>query len=293
MPVTELSTERPAACDRRAPSSVGREARLEVEFERRRGRTVIARAYVEPPFRIGRAFELDDAAYVIIVCSGPGVFAGDALTQSVVVHEGARVVLASQAALQIHPSPAPRPAAIHQRYLVDADAELLCQWDPVIPFSGARLVQRVDLRTHNGSRLFWGDALMSGRVSRGEAWRFDLIDHELRFSVGSALCYLERYRVSPVERPVDRAWIGGGAHYFGTTLVRHDRASEAAAEALQHELDAVCDVRAGVDTLEPGVLLARVLSSRGSAFASARDRCRRFALGTLFESPGLLGRRSV
>ena len=69
----------------------------------------MAHAYAEPPFRVGRAFELADAAYVIIVCSGPGVFAGDLLTQSVVVHQGARVVLTSQSALQIHPAPGPGP----------------------------------------------------------------------------------------------------------------------------------------------------------------------------------------
>ena len=72
----ELSEEplsRPAR-DHRSASAVGRAARLELVFERRGARTVVAHAYAEPPFRIGRTFDLQGAAYVIIVCAGPGIF---------------------------------------------------------------------------------------------------------------------------------------------------------------------------------------------------------------------------
>src|SRR2546422_579162 len=77
--------------DERAACVVGRTAKLELVFERRRGRTMIAHAYVEPPFRIGQSFAIDDAAYVIVVCSGPGVFAGDTLQQSIRVERRADV----------------------------------------------------------------------------------------------------------------------------------------------------------------------------------------------------------
>src|SRR4051812_38646338 len=108
--------------DVRAPCAIGRTARLELVFELRRGRTVLAHAYAEPPFRIGRAFQIDDAAYVIVGCTGPGVFAGDALRQSVRVGRGARVLLASQSALQAHPSAAAAAASIAHDYVVDDDA---------------------------------------------------------------------------------------------------------------------------------------------------------------------------
>src|SRR5439155_26656431 len=77
--------------DTRAPAAIGRSARLELVFETRHGRTILSHSYAEPPFRVGRAFELGDAAYMIVVCSGPGIFAGDSLRQSVRVGCGARV----------------------------------------------------------------------------------------------------------------------------------------------------------------------------------------------------------
>src|SRR5947209_19755524 len=71
--------------DYRAPAVIGREARLELVFERRDGRTVVAHSYAEPPFRISRTFDLGGAAYVIIMCSGPGIFARATLRQSIQV----------------------------------------------------------------------------------------------------------------------------------------------------------------------------------------------------------------
>ena len=85
-PITQLP-------DSRLASSVGRSARLELHFEARGGRTILARAYAEPPFRIGHTFDVDGAAYVILVCASPGVFAGDRFEQRVTVGPGARVLL--------------------------------------------------------------------------------------------------------------------------------------------------------------------------------------------------------
>src|SRR5260370_32706571 len=65
--------------DSRAPANIGRSARLELVFEARHGRTILAHSYAEPPFRLCRAFELGNAAYLIVVCSVPGIFPGDSL----------------------------------------------------------------------------------------------------------------------------------------------------------------------------------------------------------------------
>jgi len=286
--------------DVRVPAAIGREARLELRFERRAGRTVVAHAYAEPPFRIGPALSVADAAYVIVVCSGPGVFAGDTLTQSVHVAAGARVVLTSQAALQLHPGApgAPgspgnidRPAVIRHRYDVVDDGELQCEWDPIIPFAGARALQRYDVSLAPAARLLWSDAVMAGRVSRGETWRFASLDHELRIAVGGALQYLERYRIGPGDRPPSRRWIAGAANYFGSTVAYHSDATADTAERLQRTLDAIDGVTCGVDTIEPSLLLARFASASGVPFAAARAACRAETLRDVFKCPPLAWRK--
>jgi urease accessory protein UreH len=280
--------------DSRVPASIGRAARLELSFERRRGRTILAHSYAEPPFRVGRIFELDEAAYVIIVCTGAGIFAGDTLRQSVRVGSGARVVLTSQSALQVHPSAAGAAAAIHHTYLVEDDAELQCQWDPVIPFAGARLEQRFDLRVAESSRLYWSDALMAGRISRGEAWRFDSLAHELSLRTGAALAYLERYALTPGDRAVSHPSIAGPAHYLGTLLAYHEGATEEAAGALHRAANTAIGenrVEAAVDLIRPRTIVGRILAADGPAFSAARTSSYALALPSIFGAPGRLARK--
>jgi len=255
----------------------------------------VAHAYAEPPFRVGRAFDLDGAAYVIIVCSGPGIFAGDTLRQSVRVGPGARVVLTSQSALQVHPSAAPAPATVHHHYHVEDDGELRCEWDPVIPFACARLDQRFDLQIAASSRVYWTDALMSGRVSRGEAWRFQSLAHELRVREGTSLAYLERYRLAPGDAAevsrINHPWIAADMNYLATAIVHHPDASAAAAETLQRQMGSMPGVRVGVDLVQPRTIAARFMAGGGAPFAAARASYHALALATIFGTPGRVGRK--
>jgi urease accessory protein UreH len=270
---------------------VGRHARLELVFDRRGGRTVIADAYAEPPLRIGRVFDLDDAVYLILVCTGPGVFAGDRLHHRISVASGARAVLVSQAALQIHPSREAAAAFVHHEYRIGEDAELVCHWDPVVPFAGARLVQHFDLDVARTGRVYWSDALMSGRVGRGEAWEFESIDHELRFAVEGAVKYLERASLVPAGGRPDRAWIAGDAHYIGTSLVYHEAASPEWAETLHRDLAGIVELTAAVDLADARLIIGRLLATNGVAFSRGRTTFRQRVLEMLFNSPHLMGRR--
>jgi urease accessory protein len=172
--------------------------------------------------------------------------------------------------MQIHPTADATGAVLESRFDVEADGELDCVWDPIIPFAGARMTQRIGLHAAAGSRLFWSDALMAGRIGRGEAWQFQELVHELRFDVDGKLIYLERYRLTPHSRPVDRTWVARGAPYVGTSLVYQDQATAACAEGLQAELDTIDGVRAGVDCLAPGLVVGRIGGARGPQFAAAR-----------------------
>src|SRR6185295_7161393 len=280
--------------DRRDRSEIGRSARLELVFEARHGRTVLAHSYAEPPFRVGRAFELGDAAHVIVVCSGPGIFAGDSLRQSVRVGSGACVVLTSQSALQVHPSAdssCALPAALHHTYAVADDAELHCHWDPVIPFAAARLDQRFEIQIAESSRLYWSDAVMAGRVCRGEAWRFASLAHELRLRIGAPLAYLERYTVAPEDRALRRPWLAGEACYLATALVRHPDVTTDRVEALHRHVAELSGVDGAVDLVAARLAVARFMARDGASFGRARTSYRAAALRSIFDRPEFVARK--
>jgi urease accessory protein UreH len=158
---------------------------------------------------------------------------------------------------------------------VDADAELRCEWDPLIPFPGARLSQRYDLRLATGSALYWSDAFMSGREGRGERWAFGTLEHELALSCAGTLAYLERYLLEPRTHPPTAAWVASDCCYFGTVLVVPGRVLQAP-DRLQQELSSFVGLRAAVDTLDPAPTLVRLMARSGTAFHEARAlvRCR-------------------
>ena len=260
--------DNPVVLDHREVGVVGRTARLELVFSLRRGRTVLTHAYAEPPFRCGRVFPDGASARMILAWSAPGVFGGDCLEQHVRVERGASVCLTSQSALQAHPSPGGAIARMRTIVDVDADAELRCEWDPLIPFPGARLSQRYDLRLATGGALYWSDAFMSGREGRGERWAFDTLEHELALSCGGTLEYLERYLLEPRTHTLTAAWVASDCCYFGTVLLAPGRVQSP--NRLQQELSSFEGLRAAVDTLDPAPTLVRLMARSGTAFHEAR-----------------------
>jgi urease accessory protein len=263
--------------DKRPLSTVGRHARLDLTFVYRDGRTVLAAAYAEPPFRVGRWFAEGEGLYMILASSAPGAFGHDHLRQNVRVERGARVRLTSQSAMQIHPSPDGAAALLESSYHVEDGAHLHCEWQPLIPFAEAQIDQRIDLNIEGGGSVYWSDALMSGRQARGERWNFASLAHELSVSRDGSLEFLERYRIQPSELAVSRPWAAGDASYLGTILITGRPVEPGVAERLHVDLGRLAGVRAAADRLDDRVLLVRLLSTFGPDFHDARrwirDRC--------------------
>jgi urease accessory protein UreH len=261
--VTALDTDR-ELCE------VGRRARLELTFSVRQGRTVLAHAYAEPPFRVGRGFPDGHGLHLIVAWSAPGVFGGDSLHQTITVEGGARVRLTSQSAMQAHAVPDGSSATLASRYRIESGGHLQCELDPLIPFPDAKLDQRIHLDLARDATLFWSDALMAGRESRGERWQFAELSHELRLSRDDRPVYTERYRIERDGASPTRRWVADDACYFGTILVVGPLADRDAAARLQGALNALNGIRGAADCLDEHLLLVRLMASSGVPFHEAR-----------------------
>jgi urease accessory protein UreH len=290
-----------AVADRRSPGQVGRHARLELVFAGRNGRTVLAHAYAEPPYRVLPGFDHPLGLHVIVASSAPGVFGGDALEQSVVVEPGARVLLTSQSATQLHPDPCGRPASLRGHYVVGEGGTLRCDWEPLIPFAGAALDHQITIELADGARMTWMDAMMTGRAGRGERWRLSSLAHELRLVYDGTLEYLERYAIRPEgqadrlrqgsgqsrqtgsdapaaaaaaeagQRLLTSPWIAGDADYFATAILKGAAPARDVAERLHLELGGVDGIEAAADALSDSLVVIRMLSASGAAFHRARQ----------------------
>jgi urease accessory protein len=272
-PAAVVTAEGPG--DTRAGKDIGRRARLELRFAYRGGRTVLVRSYAEPPFRIGKCLDDDDGLHLIIASSAPGVFGGDRFDQHVILEEGARLTLASQSSLQVHPGLDGGTAALTSRFEVAAGARLRCEWHPVIPFAGAKSEQRIAIEADETASVRWSDAIMRGREARGERWECLRLAHQLRLIVSGQLQYLERYSIEPlVERP-DAAWMAADSAYLGTVLELDSMIDRASTDATHARLQALPGVRAAADLVAPRLMLIRMMASSGVSFHTARARLSR------------------
>jgi urease accessory protein len=162
-------------------SSEGWPARLHLDFERRGGRTILARKRQLGPLTVQRPFYPEDGACHVYLLHPPGgVVGGDQLDIEVDVREGAHALVTTPGAAKFYRSAGPQA---RQRLRLRVHQGGVLEWFPQesILFPGARLDShhQIELR---GSAHFLGWEIQSlGRPVIGE--RFTSGTADLGFAV--------------------------------------------------------------------------------------------------------------
>src|SRR3989441_6087056 len=160
-------------------SRVGRDGALALRFKRRGDRSVLTGCRWRLPLQVLAPLALDDAAAIVSILNPTGgLVGGDRLVVDVAVGAGAHACLTTPSATKVYRT-AVGPAEQAVRLTLAPGARL--EWGPdhTIPFAGAALRQRVEAELPEGAALVLVDAFAAGRVARGEAWRFALLDSAL------------------------------------------------------------------------------------------------------------------
>jgi len=203
------------------PRRVGRDGHLRLAFARRGDRTVLTRSGFTLPLQVMAPVGLDDSAAVVSVLNPTGgLVGGDRLVIDVEVGPEAHACLTTPSATKVYR--ASGSAAVQEvRLRLGAGAALEWVPDHTIPFAASAFRQSVDVELGAGARLILVDAFAAGRVARGEAWRFALLESALRIRDGGGWLLIDRFRLTG-----DARWAGLGgtedAAYFATVVVLGD-----------------------------------------------------------------------
>ena len=158
---------------------VGRDGALRLAFERRGGRSVLAACRWTLPLQVLAPVALDDVAAVVSILNPTGgLVGGDRLSVDVDVGAGAHACLTTPSATKVYRTGGDAAEQV-VRLKLAPDARLEWVPDHTIPFAGAALRQRLEAEVAEGATLLVVDAFAAGRVARGEAWRFALLDSTL------------------------------------------------------------------------------------------------------------------
>jgi urease accessory protein len=233
---------------------VGRDGRLRLVFERRAGRTVLARSGSTLPLQVLAPLDLDDPATVVSVLNPTGgLVGGDRLVIEVDAGPGTHACLTTPSATKVYRTTG-APAVQEATLRVGAGATVEWVPDHTIPFAGSAFRQSIDVEMAEGARLILVDAFSAGRMARGEAWRFALLDSALRVRDARGWLLVDRFVLTG-----DAGWSGlgraEGAGYFGTVVVIGDVGIDGFTRALAGTGNAVA-----VGELARGGVLVRCLA---------------------------------
>ena len=247
-------------------TAAGWRARLDLAFERRGRRTVLAARSHDGPLVVQKSLHPEgEAVCHAIVVHPPAVIAGgDDLAIGVRAGDGAHVLLTTPGAGKWYRSSG---AWARQRVAIAAAPGACVEWLPqeAILFDGSLADIGWEARLEGDARLVAWDILCLARTGSGERYARGRARLETRVVRDGRLLWLERGRLEP-DGPALAAGAGlGGRSVFGTML--------AAGAPPDGELLATCRAVApregeGAVTRLPGLLVARY---RGDESEAARE----------------------
>jgi len=142
-------------------------------FARVDGATALVRSEAATPLQILAPRPRGPSACAFLVSHGGGLVAGDDVAIDVDVGPGAAALLTTQAETKVYRTDQDEGAAQRLRARVAEGGVLVLLPEPVCPFAGARYEQRQRFHLAPGASLLAVDAVVAGRIARGERWAFD------------------------------------------------------------------------------------------------------------------------
>jgi urease accessory protein len=195
----------------------------------------------------------------VMVTTTGGLTGGDQVRFDIVVQDGARGTVTSQAAEKIYR--AATVDAVDVQVTLQAAAGAWLEWLPQesILFDRARLIRRTVAHLHPTARLLACEMVYFGRTAHGEAFRTGLLHDSWRLTVADRLVWADALHLDDdIPGTLADPFAFGGARAVATVIYAGPDSAElrSAARALLGSDDTV---RAGV-TLVQGVLLARFVA---------------------------------
>ncbi|GLK68069.1 urease accessory protein UreD [Hansschlegelia plantiphila] len=195
-----------------------------------------------------------------------GLACGDRMTVSVEAGPDSAVALSTPGAERVYRSDG---ATTHVETRLSVEAGATLGWLPqeTILFDRSRLSRRLDADVASDGRLLVYEALVFGRVARGETVEGGMLDDRWRVRRGGGLVFAETLSfVGPIREILAKRTVAAGSVALATLLyVAPDAEARLAAvrEALEHHA-----VEAGASAWN-GMLVLRLLSPFGERLRDA------------------------
>jgi urease accessory protein len=274
----------------------GRDGTLRLGFERRGPVTVVAGCRYTLPLQVLAPVALDDPAAIVSILNPTGGLVGsDRLSIDVHAGPGAHAVLTTPSATRVYRTDG--EDAI-QTVRLSIGPRGVVEWVPdhTIPFAGSAYRQTFDVEMDETARLILVDAFSAGRIGRGEAWRFAVLQSVVSVRDAHGWLLHDRFTLRGAIAGDAPAWDGLGfaeSHpYFASIAVIGALDHERFAAEIQRRAASDGGARVGVATLPRRGALIRCLAPSAPELTDALESCWGLARRALLGLPPLALRKA-
>jgi urease accessory protein len=275
---------------------IGRDGALRLRFERRGPVTVVAGCWYTLPLQVLAPVALDDPAAVVSILNPTGgLVGGDRLSIDVHAGPGTHAVLTTPSATRVYRTDG-EDSIQTVRLLIGPRAVIEWVPDHTIPFAGSAYRQTFDVDMDETARLILVDAFSAGRVARGEAWRFAVLESAVSVRDQHGWLLHDRFTLCGPIAGDTPAWDGPGfaesCPYFASIAVIGALDHERFAAEIQRRWASDGAVRVGVARLARRGALVRCLAPGAPELADVLEGCWGVARRALLGLPPLALRKT-
>jgi urease accessory protein len=205
--------------------AIGKSGLLQLGFERRDGRTILADLDSRTPFLAQRALHCDDAlpdmAWLFMITTGGCVLQGDRLALDVALGPGARAHVTTQSATKIHSMDA-NYAHQFQSFTLGEGAYLEFLPDPLIPHRQARFANDTRMVIDPTASMLCSEIVQPGRKHHHPDECFGATLLSLSTAAtrpGGQPLFSERLVIEPLRNPMRQSGVMDGFDVFGNVIL--------------------------------------------------------------------------
>lgn len=245
---------------------------LSLEVEKKLDRSVISNSFFDGILKITRPTYLPEGLPLLtLIHVGGGYVDGDSYKTEVVVNEGAKLALTTQASTKVYKS-LRYGVTQEMDYFLKKDSELYVKQDSLIAYKDANFTQSTNVYMDSTSVFYYTDVITPGWSEDGKLFQYKKIASKMKVFIDGQLQVFDHQLLIP-EKNLEQLMQLEGYTHIGTMFMVHPQITEKMLEELREALSSFANARFGTSALNSKGLTLRVLATSTPVIESIFHKC--------------------
>ncbi|MBB6501060.1 urease accessory protein UreD [Pedobacter cryoconitis] len=238
---------------------------LNLTVEEKNGRSYLKDVFVTPPFRVVPVgqHQSDQAAYLMIMSSSPGILSGDEYQIDIHVQERARLQLQSQSYQRLYNME--NSATQHLEVQLEKGSSFFYVPHPVVPHENSFFTSINKVYLEDDCELLMSEIITCGRKHHGEVFKYRHFQNLTEIYHHERLIMKDNVLLQPAMMPLTSTGLLEEYTHQGTLIYLHTK-GYSVNEVIEHFFSSVSleqDVIFGISALQQKGFVLRILGHGG------------------------------